>query len=305
MPIVYQIFGYAVWGVFIYLGYRTLCIVLAGFRRRKQIRRELDRWNGSETLVTGALCDLEKIGDAVAHGPIASKRKFTLRIEQFCQSLLVSAYRNKTKTQALPGNVSAERVLAHVVLHELHGRTDLAVRERDLYFEQCFFRCEDESDWTTVALRFGLLGTVGGAAEAFAASGDAALAARMEALSFALYTTAAGLVLAITIDFVCRKIFYPAFHELCAAVEDALLHVSAKMAELNTLVAQTEARPRKTSDRTEQVDAKRNGNGKPHRDGVHGGHADRSASIPAAKPEDTHHSTKSEHDHVEAGSNKK
>ena len=233
-----------VWLVFVYLGYRVLTIVLATRRRRCQLHAAIRSWKdllGLDLPVMFARMQ-QKLLTTRESNPSPSFESPGTRVAS-TESLSPYSECGEDNVFSL-----AERMLDH----ELNGRSGLAEQERRIYLNRLRFRVHEEAFWETTVQRMGLLGTVIGAAEAFAVDGG--IDARMGALAFALGTTAVGLVMALIVHSARAKVFAPAYAELTDTVEECGLWIANAAAKLQTIGESHQTAQHSTKD-VESADA--------------------------------------------------
>ena len=137
-------------------------------------------------------------------------------------------------------------LLKAVLSLTVSGRDQQACELTANYLDGISLRSHEETDLGGMATQGGLLGTVFGAINAFdqlaANTGANPMLKTLGALSFALWTTAVGLVLALALRLAFKWIYRPSRNRLEAFLEDSLQSLTLRVINLQM---RTEQRDRK------------------------------------------------------------
>lgn len=201
---IFDIFNYLTWLVFIYLGYRTLLIVVASVRQRRRFRTQDAAWRrAASELARDLRLEHQRVlrrAGTVGH--------WQLGLIQNCRRL--AGEQTASDRPAM---------LYRIVTALIRGQDSLAEQLHQGWRESLVGSANNELHWGDQAQRVGLFGTVLGIWQAFQeANGNHGVS--MVALAVALGTTAVGLVIAMVIQVTMAVVFRPAADQLRRTMRD-------------------------------------------------------------------------------------
>lgn len=228
-----QIINTLIWLGFAAIGAKALEVIISAVSRARQLRRKTQ-----ETLIawTDSQSRLYKAQEDVRDGRIRDRLEFTRRIRSHAERHL-------------------DRFSPHAIFLNIIWlvATDSSFTSRELL--EHYRSSEDRhwfhrQNWKAVAAQAGLLGTIYGVIGAFSqlANGQKPLET-LGAISIALYTTLAGLLMALPLHAVLYQVFKPRLDEFEAVTDVAYLDLKLGTLELVVQLERVEQqqRPRQTT----------------------------------------------------------